>query len=308
MTDIAKPSSTLFSPTARIRRFNRAVTTEVGALESSYLGRGRPLGPARVLTSLAPEGTEVAGLRARLNLDSGLMSRMLRGLEEEGLVETCPDPEDGRRRIAKPTAAGTDEIAAYEDLSETRAQAMLAALPQEQEALLAAMDRIAVVLNRDRISLAPTDPAGPAARSCLGSYYAELSRRFGTVFDPGTDAEVAAEAEGFRPPHGLFLTAVCEGLPVGCVALRLESETAAGARIGEVKRLWVGAEARGLGLSRRLMQAVEDQARGMGFTALRLDTNATLVEAIALYRRSGWTEIAAYNDNPYAQHWFEKPL
>ena len=67
-------------PIARIRRFNRAVTAEVGALDTSFLGRGRPLGSARVLWSIAPGGTDVADIRNMLRLDSGLLSRLLRGL------------------------------------------------------------------------------------------------------------------------------------------------------------------------------------------------------------------------------------
>ena len=71
------------SPIDRIRRFNRSVTAEVGALDSSFLGRGRPLGAARVLWSITPDGTDVADVRQQLRLDSGLMSRLLRGLEAD---------------------------------------------------------------------------------------------------------------------------------------------------------------------------------------------------------------------------------
>ncbi len=287
------------SPTTRLRRFNRAVTAEVGALDASYLGRGRPLGPARVLTSLATNGTEVAELRARLGLDSGLTSRILRGLEGEGLIETQADPDDGRRRIARPTPAGLAEIAAYEALSEKRASAMLAALPKVREDLLAAMDRIAVVLNRDRIAIRPVDPAGPEARACLTAYYAELSHRFGEDFGPDT----GKDADEFLPPAGRFLIADSDGCAIGCVALRREGEGT-----GEVKRLWIAPEARGLGLSHRLMGAVEGAARDVGYARLCLDTSDKLPEAVALYRGAGWREIAAYNDNPHARHWFEKTL
>ena len=85
------------SAISRIRRFNRAITVEIGALDTSFLGRGRPLGAARVLWSIdAGEGTDVAGLRETLGLDSGMMSRLLRGLETEGLVTTEPNTADRR--------------------------------------------------------------------------------------------------------------------------------------------------------------------------------------------------------------------
>ena len=85
-------------PVARIRRFNRAVTSEVGALDGSFLGRGRPLGAARVLNAIGHGRRDVAEIRDYLGLNSGLMSRLLRGLEAEGLIETVPQPRDARRR------------------------------------------------------------------------------------------------------------------------------------------------------------------------------------------------------------------
>ncbi|MFN6056755.1 MAG: MarR family winged helix-turn-helix transcriptional regulator, partial [Paracoccaceae bacterium] len=94
---------------ARLRRFNRVVTREIGALDLSYLGRGRPLSTARVLHMIRPEGTDIAVIRQTLRFDSGLLSRLLRALEKEGLVVVKPDPTDRRRRIAHLTAAGTAE-------------------------------------------------------------------------------------------------------------------------------------------------------------------------------------------------------
>ena len=95
----------LYDPVGRFRRFARAVTMEVGALDTSFLGRGRPLGAARVLSAIGMGRTDVAEIREYLGLDSGLMSRMLRSLEEEGLVRTTPHPDDARRRVAVFTEA-----------------------------------------------------------------------------------------------------------------------------------------------------------------------------------------------------------
>ncbi|MBL9048246.1 MAG: winged helix-turn-helix transcriptional regulator, partial [Tabrizicola sp.] len=110
----------MHDPITRLRRFNRAVVRETGALDTSFLGRGRPLGAARVLYLVRPEGTDVATIRARLGLDSGLMSRFLRALEREGLIETHPDPEDRRRGIAVLTAKGQAEMVAYHALNNER--------------------------------------------------------------------------------------------------------------------------------------------------------------------------------------------
>src|ERR1700687_2656593 len=132
----------MYDRVGRFRRFARAVTMEVGALDTSFLGRGRPLGTARVLNAIGMGHTDVAEIREYLGLDSGLMSRMLRGLEEEGLVRTRPHPDDARRRVVVLTAAGRREFEAYEELSNARASALLERAPRSDE-LLDAMDLVA---------------------------------------------------------------------------------------------------------------------------------------------------------------------
>lgn len=149
---------------------------------------------------------------------------------------------------------------------------------------------------RRMMAITPVDPASPAAQAALAAYFAELDARFPGGFDPGPPADPAL----YRPPLGVFLMA---GDGLGCVAL-----TRDGPGTGEVKRLWVAPAARGHGLARRLMAAVEGHARGMGLRLLRLDTNATLTEAVAFYTREGWDRIPRYNGNPYAQAWFAKAL
>ena len=124
---------------ARLRRFNRAVTREVGALETSYLGRGRPLGAARVLQLVRAEGTDIAEIRQRLDLDSGLLSRLLRSLEAESLLVVETDPADRRRRIARTTPAGQAEQQAYEALGYAKAAQTLARAGARQQAVIAAM-------------------------------------------------------------------------------------------------------------------------------------------------------------------------
>jgi GNAT superfamily N-acetyltransferase len=148
------------------------------------------------------------------------------------------------------------------------------------------------------VAIALADPAGPPACTCLAAYYAELDRRFPGGFTPPPLPD--PQAALMTPPLGAFLIA---GDAMGCVALL---PLAPG--VGEVKRLWVAPPARGTGLARRLMAAVEDQARDLGLSRLRLDTSAHLPDAVAMYRRWGWTAIARYNDNPHAHHWFDKPL
>lgn len=287
-------------PVRRFRRFSRAVTSEVGALDASFLGRGRPLGAARVLNAAGKGRREVAEIRDYLGLDTGLMSRLLRSLEAEGLIELSADPQDARRRIVTLTAAGQAEFDTYENLSDDRARAVLERHPRART-LLEAMDLVATALGRDRIELRPADPLDPASLHCLHRYYAELASRFDHGFDVSLSCD--PEAGDMMPPRGLFLVAWSDDLPVGCAGLKGH-----GGDTAEVKRVWVAPSARGLGLARRMMAAVEDAARAQGVARLRLDTNSKLPEAVAMYRGSGWTEIARFNDDPYPDVFFEKRL
>jgi ribosomal protein S18 acetylase RimI-like enzyme len=228
------------------------------------------------------------------------MSRLLRSLEDEGLIETHAHEDDARRRVASLTRAGKREFAAYEAMSNTQAEGFLARNSQ-REALLAAMDLIASALTRDRIALTEMDPRSDEARYCLDEYYAELGRRFKQGFDVSLSRD--PDAKDMRRPRGSFIVAMSDALPIGCVGLKGTDHGYA-----EIKRLWVAPSARGLGLGRRLMDTAEEAARSLGITLLRLDTNSALPEAGQLYRATGWREIPRFNDDPYPDLFFEKRL
>ena len=147
------------------------------------------------------------------------------------------------------------------------------------------------------ISLA--DPASPEAHACLSRYFEELQQRFDTGFDPA--ASVSANPEELVPPSGYFLIARIDGAAVACGALKVQ-----GQGFGELKRMWVAPQVRGRGIARQLLAALEARAVAAGVRVLRLDTSRHLPEAHALYIKNGYVEIPAYNDNPYADHWFEK--
>jgi ribosomal protein S18 acetylase RimI-like enzyme len=149
--------------------------------------------------------------------------------------------------------------------------------------------------------IAPADPATPDAQRCLAQYFAELAVRFPGGYDPEADA--AAVVQDFVPPQGCFLIARLYEEPLACAGLRTFAPA-----IGEIKRMWVSAEVRGLGVARRLLSELERIARKRGMRAVRLDTHASLTEAIRLYQTCGFQEVARFNDNPYAQRWFEKAL
>ncbi len=284
----------------RIRRFNRAVTRETGALDTSFLGRGRPLGAARVLNAIGKGQDDIGHIRKYLGLDSGLMSRLLRSLETEGLITTLPHPKDGRRRIAQLTQSGETEFSAYEELSNAQAQKLLDAHPKPN-ALLAAMDLVASALGQDDITIERADPTSATAQSCLSQYYDELAQRFERGFDVNLSCD--PDAGDMCPPRGDFIIANSDGQAIGCAGLKGSGGTTA-----EVKRLWVSPAARGLKLATRLMAEIEARALNFGIDTLRLDTNSALPEAVALYRNAGWTEIPRFNDDPYPDVFFEKRL
>jgi DNA-binding MarR family transcriptional regulator/GNAT superfamily N-acetyltransferase len=286
---------------AQVRRFNRTVTQRVGALDDSYLARDRPLGECRLLWEIG-DGCDVRDLRARLELDSGYLSRLLGRLQADGLVSVEPGATDRRVRTARLTAAGRRERAELDRRSDELAEALLAPLAERQrERLVAAMAEVERLLTASLVRIEAVDPEDPRARFCLAQYMAEIDARFSAGFDP--DRSLPAEPEAFRPPAGAMLLATLHGEAVGCGAIKLDWGAPP-----YIKRMWVARSARGLGLGRRLLAELEARAAATGAPVVQLETNGTLTEAVALYRSAGYREVPPFNDEPYAHHWFEKAL
>jgi GNAT superfamily N-acetyltransferase len=141
------------------------------------------------------------------------------------------------------------------------------------------------------------DADDPDALGLLEMYFAELRSRLAFFAAPSL-ADLQADGE-----RGVTLVAYDKGRPVACGSLRLLDRDTA-----EVKRMYVAPEARGRGVGRRILRALEDQARSRGCSRVVLDTAAPLNEALSMYPREGYVDIERYNDNPYAARWFEKRL
>ena len=288
---------------AQVRAFNRTVAERIGALTDVFLGRGRPMAESRILWEIGQSPIiELRQLRARLGLDSGYTARVLKSPSSEGLIRVSSSATDGRVRTLELTAAGRAEVAELDRRSEAVAWSFLEPLGASQRArLLRAMQTVDRLLRASCISIEVENPASADARWCVAEYFAELNRRFEAGFDPAQS--ISADAAELVAPAGLLLVARLRGEPVGCGALKFHTGAPA-----ELKRMWVASEARGLGLGRRLLQELEKHALGAGATSIHLETNRSLTEAIALYRASGYTEVSAFNAEPYAHHWFEQTL
>ena len=287
---------------AEVRQFNRTVTAQVGALNERFLGRRRPLAQARLLWEIGSEGCEVRALRSRLQLDSGYVSRLLRSLEAAGLVTVVPGEHDRRIRVARLTPAGLAERSILDERSDRLASSLLEPLSAGQrDELVAAMRAVRRLLTAGAVEIRAVDPADPDATRCIEAYFAELDRRSESGFDPA--AGISAEPHELRPPAGELLLASIGDAPVGCGAVKHHVGGPS-----EIKRMWVADSARGLGIGRRLLTELEARASAAGARTVRLETNRALTEAIVMYRRAGYAEVRAFNDEPFAHHWFEKDL
>ena len=286
----------------QVRRFNRVVTERIGALDDRFLGRERPLGQARVLWEIGLDGCEVRQLRSRLGLDSGYLSRLLRALEGDGLISILASDRDRRIRVARLTAAGRRERVALNRRADKHAESLLEPLSvRERERLVAAMRDVERLLTSARVEIKAVDPEHPDAKHCLAEYVAELNRRSERGFDPAVGA--TALPHEVRPPAGQFFVAYLNGEAIGCGAVKHHADAPA-----EIKRMWILPRARGLGLGRRLLEKLEACALASGARVAHIETSATLPEAIALYHSAGWVEVPPFNDEPFADHWFEKRL
>jgi ribosomal protein S18 acetylase RimI-like enzyme len=218
------------------------------------------------------------------------------------LVVVRASTDDGRVRRAHLTRKGLRERAELDRRSDDVALRILEPLSENQRTtLVAAMTRVEQLLQASMVQFAVEDPTTPDARWCLEQYFAELDERFDAGFDPALST--LPDARELTPPAGLLLLARLRNRPIGCGALKFHGDGPA-----DIKRMWIAPSARGIGLGRRLLHELEEHAQQAGVSVVRLETNRALREAIALYRRSGYVEVEAFNDELYAHHWFEKRL
>ncbi len=280
------------------RAFDREYTRRLGVLTDQFLGQPRTLGEARLLYEIG-ERAEVRELRVRLDLDAGYMSRLLRSLQTQGLVQVVPHPADHRVRIAQLTEAGARERADLDQRAADASADLLSGLSAAQrEQLIISQRQVLRLLRLAAVHIGAADISSADARFCLDAYAAECNARF----PEGYDQSVQAKPADLGGNKGTFLIAREDERPVGCGLWC----TADDSRTAEIRHLWVSPSARGIGLGRRLLGDIEADAAGHGITLVRLYTHSALAEADALYRASGYRQIPRFDDSPYNHMSFEK--
>ncbi len=138
------------------------------------------------------------------------------------------------------------------------------------------------------------------ARELIDAMVDELVQHYGRIDRPGMPSATAAD---FSPPGGICLVGWLADEPVAVGAVkRLEPGLA------EIKRMYVAPAGRSMGVARKLLAALEDAARTLGYSRVRLDTGPQQPHARALYLSAGYREIPDYNGNPAASFWGELDL
>jgi len=238
----------------QLRAFNRFYTQQIGVVTDRYLGQDRSLSESRLLYEIGDAGCTVRELRTRLDLDSGQLSRLLRSLEAQRLIRVQPAAVDKRVRVGSLTSAGRRVLAALDAKADETAAAVLRQLNDRQRIdLLSALDRASRLLRLAGVTLTVVDPTSTQAQRCLQLFSAELEERFPEGFDRGALVP-PGQASG---KDGAFVVARERERLIGCGVLRTLEPG-----IGEIRHLWVDADARGIGLGRVVDDGHEREHRG----------------------------------------------
>jgi DNA-binding MarR family transcriptional regulator/GNAT superfamily N-acetyltransferase len=279
---------------AAIRRFNRFYTQKLGVLGEGLLEGPFSLTETRILYELAHrDGLTAAALARELGLDTGYLSRLLKGFEKAGLIDRGVDPDDGRRNVLHLTDKGRGEFVPVETRSTLQAARWLAGLPAAAAGeVVAGMRAIERALGGQPSRAWLMRPLRPGDLGWIisrhGAIYAEefgWDSSFETLV-----AEIAASvARKFDPAREAAWIAELDGLPVGSVFL-VRSDDPATAKL---RLLLVEQQARGLGIGARLVEECERFARRAGYRKITLWTNSVLVAARAIYARQGYQLVSA---------------
>jgi len=280
-------------PVTELRAFNRFFTRRIGAVSDHYLQTPHSLPEARVLYELGLRPvTEVADLRRELAIDAGQLSRLLAGMDADGLISRERSATDGRRQRVRLTEAGAAARAVLDERSVAENSRLLEDLDAAGQArLLEAMKTVRELLG-DRPATPPAVALRPARPGDLGwiverhgTLYAD-EYGWGPRFEAMVARIVADFGDGHDPAKEALWIAEAAGRRVGSIMC-----VDAGEGIAQLRLLLVEPSARGLGVGSTLVDACLDFARRAGYTEIRLMTNSVLLAARRIYAREGFARV-----------------
>ncbi|MCL8012877.1 helix-turn-helix domain-containing GNAT family N-acetyltransferase [Streptomyces sp. AS02] len=289
-----------------IRAFNRFYTNVIGALDySRHLYAPYTLTESRVLYELAHSPrTDAADLRAELSLDAGYLSRILNKFEQDGLIERTPSRHDPRRRRVTLTARGRETGKLLEERANESVGSLLSTVPADERPRLAeALTTVRTILSHGRPPRREDVLLREPGAGDLGWIVQRNAALYAAEYGFNADYEglvariVADFAEDHDPHLERVWIAELDGRPVGCV-MCVRDEAPATARL---RLLLVEPDARGLGIGDRLVAAVVDFARGVGYRELVLWTNDVLAAARRVYQRHGFVLVTEKPHRSFGQ-------
>lgn len=272
-----------------IRSFNRFYTRRIGVLQEGLLRTPFSLTEARVIYELAQRGqTTATRLGRELDLDAGYLSRLLGGLQKQGLIDKQPSEQDGRQYLVSMTKKGMRVFGELDATSRNEIEAMLAGLSEADQArLLGAMQTITSLLGGGR------NDAPYVLRTHRAGDMGWVVRQHGLLYNheygwteefEALVAELVARfIRNYRPDHERCWIAERDGEPVGCVFLVRKSQ-----RVARLRMLLVDPKARGSGLGKHLVRECTRFARQAGYRKIVLWTNSVLDAARHIYEREGY--------------------
>jgi DNA-binding MarR family transcriptional regulator/N-acetylglutamate synthase-like GNAT family acetyltransferase len=275
---------------AAMRRFNRFYTRQIGVLDEGMLASPYSLTEVRVLYELAhrdqPTASEVG---KTLGLDGGYLSRILRGFQQRGLIDSTQSAADGRQNLLHLTGQGRETFDLLDSRARAAVGAMLSALPApDRHRMVAAMHDVEAVLAGEPTADAPCllRPPQPGDLGWIVHRHGVLyGHEYG--FDQRFEALVAEIVAKFvrelDPGRERCWIAERRGETLGSICLVKESET-----VAKLRLLLVEPRARGLGLGRRLVGECIGFARRTGYRKITLMTEAGLHAARHLYEEAGF--------------------
>jgi DNA-binding MarR family transcriptional regulator/GNAT superfamily N-acetyltransferase len=292
-TTTAQPTDERPAPSegrvAAVRAFNRFYTNLIGLLREGLLHTPHSLTEARVIFELGQrDATELADLRRALDIDAGYLSRIIAGLDAQGLLTRERSSADRRRQVIALTKRGREAFRTLDARSAEEVGALLSGLgEEEQRRLLGAMGAIQQLLGE-------TAPPRPfVLRPPASGDYGWIVQRHGAVYadEYGWDEEfealvaqiVADFAAGHDPKREDAWIAELDGEPAGCVLCTKRDET-----VAQLRLLLVEPRARGMGIGSRLVEECIRFGRRAGYEELMLWTNHPLEDARRIYERAGF--------------------